>query len=60
MNDGTIFTELEERQIEGIRMALASLDRGEGVSHDVVEAWVASLGTENELPMPKAACRPCP
>lgn len=48
------FVELEERQIEGIRRAMASLDRGEGVPHEDVEAWVDSWETEDELPMPKA------
>ena len=47
------FVELEERQIEGIKKALASIDKGLGVAHDDVEAWVASWDTDDELPTPK-------
>ena len=48
------FVELEERQIAGIKKAIASLDRGLGVTHQEVEAWIASLDTDDELPMPTA------
>ena len=48
------FVELEERQIAGIKKAMASLDRGLGVTHQDVEAWIASLGTDDELPVPTA------
>jgi len=34
--------ELEERQIDGIRKALTSIDADLGVAHDDVEAGVAS------------------
>ena len=47
------FVAVQEWQIAGIEEALESLDRGEGVPHDEVKAWAESLGTENELPMPK-------
>jgi RHH-type transcriptional regulator, rel operon repressor / antitoxin RelB len=48
------FVDLEERQIEEIKQALKSIDRGLGVTHDDVEDWVASWDTKNERPMPKA------
>ena len=48
------FVELEERQIEGIKKAMASIDRGLGVAHDDVAAWVASWDTDDELPAPQA------
>ena len=48
------FVELEERQIAGIKKAMASLDHGLGVIHQDVEAWIASLDTDDELPMPTA------
>ena len=48
------FVELEERQIAGIKKALASVDRGLGVGHDDVEAWVRSWDTADELPTPAA------
>jgi len=48
------FVDLEERQIEGIKQALTSIDTGLGIPQDDVEAWVASWDNEDELPMPKA------
>ncbi len=48
------FVKREERQIEGIRKAMASLDRGEGVKHDQVTEWLASWDTEDEFPTPTA------
>ncbi len=48
------FVALEERQIEGIKRAMASLDRGAGVAHEDVEAWIASWDSEDELPPPTA------
>jgi RHH-type rel operon transcriptional repressor/antitoxin RelB len=49
------FVEIEERQIEGIKQALGSIDRDLGVVHDEVKNWIASWDTENEVPTPKAA-----
>lgn len=46
--------EFEEAQIQGIEMALAELDAGQGIPDSEVKAWVESWGTENELPMPEA------
>lgn len=48
------FVDLEERQIAGIKQALASIDRGLGVAHDDVAAWVASWDTDDERPPPQA------
>ena len=48
------FVALKEWQIEGIKKAIVSLDRGEGVPHEEVDAWVASWKTDDALPMPKA------
>lgn len=48
------FVEREERQIEGIRKAMASLDRGLGVESEDVAAWVASWDGDGELPPPKS------
>jgi len=42
------FVDVQEWQIAGIEKALASLDRGDGVPHEDVKAWAASLGTEQE------------
>lgn len=46
------FVELEERQIEGIKKAMASLDRGEGVAHEDVMAWIDSWDSDEELSPP--------
>lgn len=46
------FVEREERQIAGIRKAVESMERGRGVAHDDVLAWIASWGGEDETPIP--------
>jgi predicted transcriptional regulator len=53
------YLDVNEWQIAGIKRALASLDRGEGVSHQRVKAWVASWGDSQERPIPNRArgCR---
>jgi predicted transcriptional regulator len=48
----TNYINIYEAQISGIKQAIASADAGEGVPHTKVKAWVESLGTNNELPMP--------
>jgi predicted transcriptional regulator len=47
------YLELNEWQVAGIKRAIASLDRGEGIAHDRIKAWVASWGSANEKPTPK-------
>ena len=47
------YLEINEWQVAGIKHAIASLDRGEGVPHDQVKDWVASWGGANEKPAPK-------
>ncbi len=49
------YLDVNEWQVAGIRRAIASLDRGEGVPHQSVKDWVASWGAENEKPPPKRA-----
>jgi predicted transcriptional regulator len=44
---------VNEWQVSGIKQAIASLDRGESISHAQVNDWVASWGGENELPPPR-------
>jgi predicted transcriptional regulator len=36
-----------------IRAGLAELEAGQGISNERVVEWLASWGTENELPAPK-------
>ena len=49
------YLEINEWQVDGIKRAIASLDRGEGISHDSVKDWVASWGSANEKPTPKSS-----
>ena len=42
-------------QVAGIRRAIASLNRGEGVPHEDVKAWVQSWGRGKERAAPKRA-----
>jgi RHH-type rel operon transcriptional repressor/antitoxin RelB len=51
------YVEINEWQIAGIKQAIASLDRGEGVAHAQVKDWVASWGTSDEKPAPKRSAR---
>ncbi len=38
---------------EEMRAAIAEADKGIFISEEVMDAWVNSWGTENELPVPK-------
>ena len=44
---------INEWQVAGIKQAIASLDRGEGIAHERVREWVASWDSKNERPAPK-------
>lgn len=46
------YLHLQEWQIARIRQGLEEARRGETVSHEAVEKWLASWGTENELDPP--------
>ena len=43
----------DDRVAEGLRRGLAEANRGELIEHERVLAWLESLGSEHELPMPK-------
>jgi RHH-type transcriptional regulator, rel operon repressor / antitoxin RelB len=47
------YLDLNEWQVAGVKRAVASLDRGEGVSHQEVKNWVNSWGRKRERPAPK-------
>lgn len=47
------YLDVNEWQVAGIKRAIASLDRGEGVPHARVKEWVASWGRADERPLPK-------
>ncbi len=47
------YLDVNEWQVAGVKRAIASLDRGEGVSHKDVRDWVNSWGRKRERPAPK-------
>ena len=47
------YLDTNEWQVSGIKQAMASLDRGEGVPHASVKDWVMSWGSATEKPAPK-------
>jgi predicted transcriptional regulator len=49
------YVDLNERQMARIREALEEAETGApGVPHEEVVKWLRTLGTENELPQPRA------
>ena len=51
------YLDTNEWQVAGIKRAIASLDRGEGVSHKEVRGWVNSWDRKHERPGPKRSAR---
>jgi predicted transcriptional regulator len=47
------YLDVNEWQVAGVKIALVSLDRGGGVPHDEVRAWVNSWGGKRERSAPK-------
>ncbi len=47
------FLDLYEWQVQAIGVGMADADAGRLVEHGDVEAWLASWGSESELPMPR-------
>lgn len=47
------YLKANEWQVAGIKAAMSSLERGEGVRHEEVRRWVASWGGSDERPAPK-------
>jgi predicted transcriptional regulator len=47
------YLDINEWQVSGIKQAIASLDRGEAVSHEQLKDWVTSWGRRREGPKPK-------
>lgn len=39
--------------VQGLKRGLAEAGRGEFIEHEKVLAWIESLGSDHELPMPK-------
>ncbi len=47
------YLDVNEWQVAGIKTAIESVDREGTISHEDVQAWIATFGTGNELPIPK-------
>jgi RHH-type transcriptional regulator, rel operon repressor / antitoxin RelB len=47
------YLDVNEWQVAGVKRAMASLDRGEGVPHQEVKDWVNSWGRKRERTAPK-------
>jgi RHH-type rel operon transcriptional repressor/antitoxin RelB len=47
------YLDANEWQVAGVKRAIVSLDRGEGVSHQDVKDWVTSWDRKHERPVPK-------
>lgn len=48
------YVDVNEWQVAGIKQAMASMDRGEGIPHEDVKLWVRSWGSGRERRMPKS------
>ena len=49
-----IYLERQSWEIERIKEGLADAEAGRTVPHEEVEAWVRSLGTDHEQPLPQS------
>ena len=49
----TEYLDVNEWQVAGVKRAVASLDRGEGIAHNEIRDWVNSWGRKRERPAPK-------
>jgi RHH-type transcriptional regulator, rel operon repressor / antitoxin RelB len=47
------YLDANEWQLAGIKQAMASMDRGEGVDHDDIKSWIESWGSRRERAAPK-------
>ena len=47
------YLDVNEWQVDGVKRAISSLDRGEGVAHKEIKDWVNSWGRERERSVPK-------
>lgn len=47
------YLDVNEWQVAGIKQAITSLDRGQGVPHEQVRDWIASWGSGKERPIPR-------
>jgi predicted transcriptional regulator len=52
------YLDINEWQVAGIKQAMASLDRGDGVPHQRVKEWVESWGSKREGAQPSKRSKP--
>jgi predicted transcriptional regulator len=52
------YLDINEWQVAGIKQAMASLDRGDGVLHQRVKEWVESWGSKRERTQPSKRTKP--
>jgi len=51
-----IYVQEQQRQLESIRRGFAELEAGHYIPHEAMKAWLLSLGSDHELPVPKCVC----
>jgi RHH-type transcriptional regulator, rel operon repressor / antitoxin RelB len=51
------YLDVNEWQVGGVKRAIGSLDRGEGVAHKEVKDWVGSWGRKRERPAPRRSAK---
>ena len=51
------YLDVNEWQVAGVKRAIASLDRGEGVAHREVRDWVESWSRKRERAAPKRSAQ---
>jgi predicted transcriptional regulator len=49
------YLDVNEWQVAGVKRAMASLDRGDGVPHQEIKDWVNSWGLKRERSAPRHA-----
>ena len=51
------YLDVNEWQVAGVKRAITSLDRGEGVSHNEIRGWINSWDRKHERLAPKRPAR---
>jgi predicted transcriptional regulator len=51
-----IYVQEQQRQLESIRRGSAEVEGGHYIPHERMKAWLLSLGSKHELPVPKCVC----
>jgi predicted transcriptional regulator len=54
MCEGDKLLAVQEWQLAAIEEGIAAAERGDLIPHKDVQAWVESLGSAHELPLPQA------